>query len=318
MDWDYQVNRVRLWTSLLTAEQKMKQISNIDVLLRYYYRTPEFSRFLESFLAGISSLTFIVGLQGTGKTSALWALRNYVSSNGPPHYWRWGEDYRKEWEMTGDCKYLLIDLPDYAAGNVRAMNRDLDQIGRLWYDSRFTSRRLVIAVQKEMFRGHYLFGKGEVFELRPLRIRELVDYYYLTFKDYVPFSVEALQLVAKLSRGVFRRYLRYIRLCVEDMVMCSRLSVGVEDVERIVTKEVVMRDMDLELSGFLRGQEKTLVASALQLLSMEGDKNQKELASALGVPPAGVGRLLLKLETMGYIDRVRGNRKEFRVQLKDP
>jgi len=79
---------------------------------------------------------------------------------------------------------------------------------------------------------------------------------------------------------------------------------------------VLLRDLDLELSGSLKGQEKALAVSLLQLLSVSGELNQKEIAKELGVTPAFLGRLLMKLEAMGYVSRMRGIRKEILVSLK--
>jgi hypothetical protein len=196
------------------------------------------------------------------------------------------------------------------------MSRDLDRVADLWYDSRLTQERFVVGVQKEMFHGHYLFGKGEVYELKPLPASDLVIYFFKVFDKCEPFTLSALWLVAELSRGIFRRFLKYIRLCVEDMVVGHQEVIDVANVREVITREVLLRDLDLELSGSLKGQEKALAASLLQLLSVSGELNQKEIAKELGVTPAFLGRLLMKLEAMGYVSRMRGIRKEILVSLK--
>lgn len=235
------------------------------------------------------------------------------------HYWRWGGDIREDMEYLKECNFLLIDLPDYEAGGGGRMKRDLDGIGKFWYESRYgfryCRRSMVVAVQKELFGGHYLFGKGEVFELRPLTVDELVGFYRRKFGSTYPFSEESLRIVARLSRGVFRRFLRYVKLCVEDMLRRGVSGIGVGEVGGVVGPAVVGRDMALELSGFLRGYEREQAVAAMTTLLRRGGMNQKELAADLGSTPSSLGRLLQKLELRGYVVRVRGERKEMIVKI---
>ena len=120
----------------------------------------------------------------------------------------------------------------------------------------------------------------------------------------------------RLCRGIFRRFLRYIKLCVEDMRLRGADVVGVDDVGRVIDVSVVGRDMELEMSGFMRAGEREQAVALLLGLLGGGDMNQKEIAKELGVTPAFLGRLLMKLEAMGYVNRVGGIRKEILVSLK--
>ena len=174
-----------------------------------------------------------------------------------------------------------------------------------------------MAVQKELSRGHYLLGKGEVFELRPLTVGELVSFYTNKFRTFEPFDEESLKLVGLLSRGVFRRFMRYVKLCVLDMKDRGGVDVRVDDVRRVIGPKVISRDLDLELSGFLRGSEKRIAVEALSTLMSEGEMNQKELATELGSTQSSLTRLLQKLEMRGYVARERGERKELRVSIKN-
>jgi len=316
MDRSSLTNSILYWSSSLTAEQKMLHYTAaFDPLLSDFYWTHEFRGFVEGLLRGSSNLVFLVGLQGVGKTSSLLAFEGYMMGKASVYSWRWGEDYREDWNQIKDLQFLLIDLPDYAAGSRRAMLRDLDEIGELWYESKTSRRVIVVTVQKELFGGHYLFGKGEVFELRPLTTNELVFFYRKKFRSIYPFSEESLRLVARLSRGVFRRFLRYVKLCVEDMLRRGASGIGVGEVGRVVSPAVVGRDMALELSGFLREYEREQAVAAMTTLLRRGGMNQKELAADLGSTPSSLGRLLQKLELRGYVMRVRGERKEMIVKV---
>ena len=318
MDRSSLTNGILYWSSSLTAEQKMLYYTAaIDPLLSDFYWTPEFRGFAEGLLRRSSNLVFLVGLQGVGKTSSLLAVEGYMMSKASVYSWRWGEDYREDWNHIKDLQFLLIDLPDYAAGSRRAMLRDLDEIGELWYESRDSRRVIVVTVQKELFGGHYLFGKGEVFELRPLTTDELVGFYRKKFGSTYPFSEDSLRLVGRLSRGVFRRFLRYVKLCVEDMLRRGASEIGLGEVGGVVGPAVVGRDMALELSGFLRRYEREQAVAAMTTLLKRGEMNQKELAKEIGSTPSSLGRLLQKLELRGYVVRERGSRKELKVSIKN-
>lgn len=217
---------------------------------------------------------------------------------------RWGEDNLADLENAKEHNFLLIDLPDYEAGGGGRMRRHLDAIGKFWYESRYGYRykllKMVVAVQKELFRDHYILGKGLVFELRPLTPEELVDFYFRKF-DYsiAPFDGDSLELVGRMSWGIFRRFMRYVRLCVQDMLERGAETVGVDDVRKIITRDVLGRDMDLELSGFIRGSERSLAVAAICALMADGEMNQKDLAARLGVTQGMAKRLLVKLENWG-------------------
>ena len=117
--------------------------------------------------------------------------------------------------------------------------------------------------------------------------------------------------MGRLYRGIFRRFLRYIKLCVEDMRLRGADVIGIDDVGRVIDASVVGRDMELEMSGFMRaGERKQMIA----LLLGGGNMNQ-ELASVIGVSASSMGRLWGKLELRGYVRRERGDKKELLVRL---
>jgi len=74
--------------------------------------------------------------------------------------------------ILSELNYLFFDLPDYPVRGIGRMYRDMDRIMKLWGE--YTGDiSWVISVQKELFRGHYAFGKGEVVELRRRTAEEL-------------------------------------------------------------------------------------------------------------------------------------------------
>jgi DNA-binding MarR family transcriptional regulator len=109
-----------------------------------------------------------------------------------------------------------------------------------------------------------------------------------------------------LSRGIFRRFLRYISLCIEEYLHQGDLElINIPLTEKAITNEEVSKDMDLELSSlFPKGE---MMKKAIKIISFltntkEG-LNQKQLAKALNLNEMDCSRLCDKLEEHGYIIR---------------
>jgi DNA-binding transcriptional ArsR family regulator len=117
-----------------------------------------------------------------------------------------------------------------------------------------------------------------------------------------------------MSRGIFRRFLRYILLTLD---VWERRGAGggcieVEAVREAVTVEQLSEDMELELADlFPKHSDLSWLAVRLLLLLQEGGgRRQGELAGSLGVEAYALSRLLTKLEASHYITRRRdGNDK---------
>lgn len=201
------------------------------------------------------------------------------------------------------------------------MNKHLDEIQQLWTLCHQNGRPVVfvISFQKELFRGHFLMGKMHTIEVTPLKPKELLKAYKLRFGSPEPFTEEALLLITELSRGVFRRFLKYIGLCLERVIE-SEIKIDIVDIRLVketITLDQLSEDMDLELSGIFRRDDKKMQAvRALNLLREKGESNQKELAEKLNMHPNTLSRLLDKLEANNYVKRRRGLKKELLVSLK--
>ncbi|MCJ7456703.1 hypothetical protein MUP07_08180, partial [Candidatus Bathyarchaeota archaeon] len=148
---------------------------------------------------------------------------------------------------------IFIDMPDYSKTDRRLMAKDLEEIYWLWNSLRLTDAtpgpNLVIAIQKEMFGGHFFFDKMSRIELKPLQPSEMVEAYVKQFKTTEPFSEDALLTVARMSRGIFRRFLRYISLTLDLWSTGSQppRSIDTATVKKAVTAERLAEDMELEL-----------------------------------------------------------------------
>ena len=76
------------------------------------------------------------------------------------------------------------------------MTKDLEEIYWLWNQLALglsdRKPKLVVAIQKEMFRGHFFFDKMRIIELKPPKPERMVEAYMHQFKSTEPFTQEAL------------------------------------------------------------------------------------------------------------------------------
>jgi hypothetical protein len=206
-------------------------------------------------------------------------------------------------------KTILIDTPDYSKTDRRMMAKDLEGIYWLWNTLAETGANVVVAVQKEMFCDHFFFDKMQRIELEPLRPEQMLEAYKRRFFGSEPFTEEALLTIARMSRGIFRRYLRYITLTLDlwQTHLEPRGPASPATVKEAVTLERLTEDMQLELAEiFPRQSEAPLEAVRLMThLEESGPQKQSQLAEELGMERYKASRLLAKLELHRYITRER-------------
>jgi len=230
-------------------------------------------------------------------------------------------------DMLIEKHSIFIDMPDYSKTDRRMMARDLEETYWLWQSLTRKYRfgdstpvpNIVIAIQKEMFGGHFFFDKMQKIELQPLQPETMVEDYKRRFKDTDPFTSDALLSLARMSRGIFRRFLRYIMLTLdlwEEKQRVGRGRIEVDTVREAVTMERLAADMELELADlFPKHSDLRWPAVRLLLLLQErGDRMQSEIADSLEVEAYAVTRLLTKLEAAHYVTR-RRERNEKVVSL---
>jgi hypothetical protein len=208
---------------------------------------------------------------------------------------------------------IFIDMPDYSKTDRRLMAKDLGEIYWLWNSLRLTDRTLgpnfVIAIQKEMFSGHFFFDKMSRIELKPLQPSLIVEAYVKQFGTTEPFTDDAILTVARMSRGIFRRFLRYISLTL-DLWPTGSQSSGLIDtatVKKAVTAERLAEDMELELVELFPKHSDLRLQAVRLLMHLEesGPTRQSRLGELLGIESYAVSRLLAKLQLHQYILRER-------------
>jgi len=209
------------------------------------------------------------------------------------------------------ARLILIDTPDYSKTDRRAMATDLGDIYWLWNNLTRTSEaspNIVVAIQKEMYGSHFFFDKMHKIELEPLEPAQMVEAFVKRFNDTAPFREEALMTLARMSRGIFRRFQRYIILAIKAWQTAPAAEeIDAEAVKQAVPLDRLAEDMELELAElFPRHSDLRLQAvRALIQLEESGPTTQDQLAEQLGMERYSMSRLLSRLELAGYISRKR-------------
>jgi hypothetical protein len=214
--------------------------------------------------------------------------------------------------MLRRSETILIDTPDYSKTDRRVMAKDLQEIYWLWNtltssSSSSVPTNIVLAIQKEMFRDHFFFDKMEKVELEPLKPEQMVEAYRKRFKAIKPFTEDALLSLARMSRGIFRRFLRYITFTLQYSESHGKEIIDTETVKDAVTVERLAEDMELELVELFPKQSDLRLQAVRLLMHLEesGPKKQAELAEEFGLEEYAMSRLLAKLELHRYIVRRR-------------
>jgi hypothetical protein len=205
---------------------------------------------------------------------------------------------------------ILIDTPDYSKTDKRRMDRDLEDIYWFWNNlmSSGCGSTIVVAIQKEMFRDHYFLDKMRKFELKPLKPEQMVEAYERRFETTYPFSESALFALARMSRGIFRRYLRYILLTLDFWQKPNRRGeINEETVKKAIPLERVAEDTELEFVALFpkHSELRILAIRVLMHLQENGSRKQSDIARDLNVEPFTLSRLLTKLESGRHVTRTR-------------
>lgn len=307
-------------------------------------------------LYGNCILIGVRGSSGVGKSALLKALKRklelWVNEHKSEKYFgryessvfavKWGEQGRMnpyDNPQSYEAHHSnLIDTPDYGRCDLRKINRDLTQIFNVWNEvrkrlhygtlqepnvkgihQRFTGN-FVIFLQKELIKpkDHFFLRKMDIVELKSLTTNELLEAFEMRFTTFDPFTEESLTLIAELSRGIFRRFMRYIQLTLENMIERGSTEVTVGDVKAVITEEIIMEDMELEFYDMFKNERYTRHAvRILNFLRDAGQTDQKTIAEELGIHATILGRIVATLEENGYVKRVRGTGKTWKVEIQE-
>lgn len=216
---------------------------------------------------------------------------------------------------------FLIDTPDYGRKDIRRINRDLTQISEWWtYLRRYgCTASVVVFLQRELVKAQqhfFLLKMSPLIELKPLKPEEMVEFYNKNFNSLKPFTARSLSHIAELSKGIFRRFMRYIQLAIQDMMEKEKDVISVEDVHHVITNDVLMKDAELEFWDMFRSKSrKDTAVRIMAFVRKNKEVNQKTIAEAIGVDPATVSRIIVVLQDCGYLQRKRSERGAWVVNI---
>lgn len=246
---------------------------------------------------------------------------------------------------------LLLDLPDFSRTDRRLLVRTLDQIQDLWLKVMKAGAEdetvpggpnFVITLQKELadLAPSYFLGKANVVEIKPLSPPQLVSAYTAKFQIVEPFTEDALQYLAILSRGIFRRFLKYIALTLQaaaargiEIVKVTDLLPS-EDRPALINADMIAKEMEPEFASIFPKPEPRARAAQILHLLIERDvphpppepgphdmarlfaghhdtpmwlppPTQKDIADLLSMEESTVSRILDRMEEHGTIMRER-------------
>lgn len=217
-----------------------------------------------------------------------------------------------------DTKIILIDMPDYSRSNANALVHDISEVQRFWESiGNRGNTHLVIAIQKELVlkAPNFFWGKCDKYTVEPLTTPQLIEAYKLSNPEGEVFDSAALQLLGDLSRGIFRRFKKYMRLTIEADY--KNLPITKDMVEKAVTEDIVFQDLDQELADLFDNEENRRCASRiLSYLRSHNEVNVKTIAEDIGISETMGQKIIQKLSLYNYITTKRGEGKEKLVSLQ--
>jgi hypothetical protein len=221
-------------------------------------------------------------------------------------------------KILRQSKVILIDMPDYPKKDLRLLNRDIGGLQALWMETlRLGGNRcFVFFFQKELFGHHMFYNKMNMDELKPFSPEELVGAYRKKFSETAPFDEAALLEIARMSQGVFRRYKRYIALCLSAFKQEQAAVINIDDVRRTITIDHLIADMQLQLvEVFPNAEHRALAVRIIEYVRLHPDLNQTQVAEALEISELIVSRITSKLQNCGYIKKTPGEAKEKKLSF---
>jgi hypothetical protein len=231
--------------------------------------------------------------------------------------------------LTEDVDALLLDLPDFGRSDRRLFLRTLNEIQDVWVSIMKSGAEhsdipigmnVVITIQKELsdLAPSYFLGKANTVEIKPLSASELVDAYRAKFPTLEPFDESSLSFVAELSRGIFRRFLKFIAVTLQDAHQRGANHVHIQDVTWLLDATLVGHEMEPELASIFPKAEvrekafriiyELLATKAMKPLVKDhssGPVSQKRLAEALSLTESDMSRIVDRLVANRIVSRER-------------
>jgi hypothetical protein len=215
-------------------------------------------------------------------------------------------------DLLKDIKTILIDLPDYPKRDPRRIAADIAQVQKIWQSALEDEHNpnIVLFIQAETFatEDHFFFGKLLIYRIEPFKPEELIQHFKEQFGPDELITDDALSYVVKLSRGIFRRFKRFLGVCLEEYLVSGDRSKPIdrEFVGNALTVGELFKEMDLELSELFKTEEmKENAVKIIRMLMKAREIQQRQLAHVLNMSEGAISKILIKLEDHGYCTRER-------------
>lgn len=222
------------------------------------------------------------------------------------------------------CHTVLIDLRDFSISDRRAMTKDLAEIADLWTEMLKVRvavedkpmPNIVVAFQKELIEDesgrvtNYFAGKLNRIVVESLPAEALVRLYKKEFDSFPPFTEEALLYLARLSRGIPRRFLTYVHECLIEKIgpgiNYPSLSIDFATVRSTLGPNNVVDELRAELmSIFPKGERWKTATLILTRLYSEGPILQKDLVGTAQPSSSGEAASQAPVDEISKMDLSR-------------
>ena len=129
---------------------------------------------------------------------------------------------------------------------------------------------------------NYFLGKAaRTIEISPFTPNEMVQAYIEEFGSTYPFEERGLNLLARYSRGIFRRFLRYIQICLDSKLTDKTFELSESTVEKLLPMEEMASDWELELRQIFPRGSYWKIAFAVLIILVNAPKTASELSNEI-------------------------------------
>lgn len=227
-------------------------------------------------------------------------------------------------DLINEDVAFFLDFPDYSKNSKTKMNDDFSKFQDFYFDTlerlRFEDHQfahVVIFFQKELFGGHFLVGKMVEYEIKPVKPDLMVGFVKETF-GLEPFTEDAMSIIARLSRGYFRNFKKYIVVCLEaffDVYADTGEEIVVDGGKVLswIDVDVLEKDWHREMIDlFPRSlQRRREAIEVLGFLFKNGECDQGDIVENVFYGRKNqASRILGPLEKSGHIVRVKDGRSK--------
>lgn len=225
-------------------------------------------------------------------------------------------------ELMSENYTFLLDFQDYSKRNHSVRDKDWADFQEFWVESIERQAledpqvaNIVMFYQKELWSDHFLPGKVDEMQILPHKAQTMVDFIHTQVlpDGGCPFTDDGILMVAQLALGNFRKFKRYITVCLDHNRKRSSgtETISAADVTDWITTDVLKKDWERELGDvFPIGKiRRGKAIEVMKILFNNGGVGQSDLVKSVFDNRMDGSRVLQKMEEHGFIIRTRVGRE---------